>query len=105
MTTEIDKIGAGVWMDRIVHEKVCRREDHLDNIDLVAPEFSTSIGIAWKMLHRFKREGCWAIVMMHGDGYQVSIHWPDGGCVIGYADTAPLAICRAALKAAEVANV
>ena len=62
------------------------------------PEYSTDLAAAWEVMARFLHD--WQIDI-HGcaEGWEVALLSQEGDEVFGESDTAPLAICRAALKA------
>lgn len=98
-------------IDALVAEKVMRLECELVGDEYYidpdsdewerAPHYSTDIKAAWEVLGKFK---AWTVT--HGPGYGVICYIDklDGNDNKweGKADTAPLAICLAALKARGV---
>lgn len=76
----------------------------------VIPRYSTDISAAWEVLERMRERGEWVLNVM-ADGYEIDNHnaeaiplkgWTwDDEWIAERADTAPLCICRAALKAIE----
>lgn len=66
------------------------------------PRFSTDISAAWQVVDKLRSQGRFMSIAILGDGVHVSL---DGGAGGGWhggtyrEETAPLAICRAALKA------
>jgi len=110
---EIMAMEAGREMDALVAEKVMGWElrtfksNGVDfwhipgtvRCELDAPKFSTDIGAAWEVVEKMIGE-MWNLSLE----YQSAVYWCEFGktCVPGdgeIADTAPLAICRAALLA------
>jgi len=67
-----------------------------------APPFSTDIGAAWQMVEHMRRRRRFVqITCPVGDEIAVDIEGPNGETLeSSWAESAPLAICRAALKAA-----
>lgn len=68
------------------------------------PWFSSKLDDAFKVLLHLKETKGAHFEIASGEGgvYQVCIVWGgEGGCGVGRGDTAPLAICDAALKAVE----
>lgn len=66
-------------------------------------KYSSDVASAWKVVERFhptieKTEGCNVQLDGHGEGYTFHI-FADATCYEAEADTFPLAVCRAALKA------
>lgn len=99
---DIDKLAAGRELDILVAEKVFGLTVVPDPVTLRGvsigeagqngedlPKYSADIAAAWKVLEQFpssclSKAGNWSCMIANGPGV---------------ADTAPLAICRAALKA------
>lgn len=110
----IDDMPAGPEMDRLVAERVMGwepkpprwngwwyYEDHRPDEDSKCFQPSTNIAHAWEVVDRMKIRGddvCLDFYRSH-DQWQVSTNAPKGRGSCASADTAPLAICRAALKA------
>ena len=75
------------------------------------PKYSTNIGEAWAVMEKFgfSIDTCAAGPDGKPAGYWVGFHGPKGGSLVGnvdnptvtFGETAPLAICRAALKKME----
>lgn len=72
------------------------------------PRFSADISTAWILVQRLLKEHGWVEVAGTDDGRWICrVHDPSYrdlrllGSVVGEASTAPLAICRAALRIAE----
>lgn len=111
---EIDKMPAGREMDAAIAEKVmgfrvmrdeqhghilCNDPDQIEIGGHVKP-YSTDIGSAWKVVEKMKPFRLWLIDLE--DYWQASSLNPDDGNGLkANAETAPLAICRAALKTIE----
>ena len=108
---EIDAMPAGRELDILVAEKVMGCYGlfkHSDGTPLCechglrpVPRYSTDIAAAWEVLKKLpngvyvgyeKAAGAWCVAANWADGEPFS--W------LSYGKTAPLAICRAALKAA-----
>ena len=111
---DIDTMPAGRELDALVAEKVVKRDIHVYECPAspfsrkngrccCVPHYSTYIAAAWEVVEKLR-----------ADGYRfrgVEEHDEDPGwrCLVGkpsfypsyeaHADTAPLAICPAALKA------
>lgn len=76
------------------------------------PHYSTDIAAAWQVVEKLNLSvmrddgGGWAAAVLYGVPY-IEEDWGRGGYIDcglhdgAYADTAPLAICRAALAAAD----
>jgi len=105
----IEEMESGPELDVLVAEKVfgwqwnirngvCYAEHDCFNAADCWPQFrpSTDIADAWTVVQKFK-DYDWKIES-HGDGETFTIY-KDGTHYCGDAPTAPLAICRAALKA------
>jgi hypothetical protein len=108
MTTNIDTLSAGRELDALVAEKVMGWTIYDDGImdqgakgRTWASEWhpSTDIAAAWEVVEKVQQAtGCSAVVQKHARAYEC---WfiGSGQKETQWADTAPLAICRAALKA------
>lgn len=90
------------WGDYAIYS-ACRHNDCSDPV----PEYSTDIAAAWSVVEWAQqlrdRHGLIELCYGYGsDDWCVSI-WPDyeRGRIEAYGPTAPLAICRAALKSLE----
>ena len=73
-----------------------------------APPYSTSIAAAWTVWEAMSEEHSWYLCMMMGGDYEIgyrdfstSSFGPPIYRTLVIADTAPLAICQAALKTVE----
>jgi hypothetical protein len=125
MMMDIDTMDAGREMDALVAEKVMgwkvsytyegypRYEDHgpVGSYWASIPEFSTRIEKAWEVVEKMDSLGWKFGMVQDGNGWDVNIYHPDvhpscqscghtsSGAINAFADTAPLAISRAALKA------
>lgn len=104
-------LGAVCWASKPDYYEVtgeekagCKKVRHI-------PNYSTDINAAWEVIEILRSSGHFCCVKVHSDfhyNYDAVLivyradedggHSPD---YISTADTAPLAICRAALKAAE----
>ena len=88
---EIDALVAKNVMCRPLHCNYCLPNKICDNKCLGTPRYSTDISAAWEVVEKF-------------DEFELSKHYGSNHwycCIGGYcgdADTAPLAICKAALK-------
>ena len=102
---------AGRELDAEIAEKVMGQKMVTDAGNRVGfPHYSTSIADAWRVVERMRERG-WHVRVDATDAFAVrdagiasntcTMHenLPDGGYVIQQADTAPLAICLAALAA------
>lgn len=69
----------------------------------VVPCYSTEIAAAWKVVERLISLGVnlWALGEEEAGGWQADFGRNFNSDTQGFADTAPLAICRAALKTVE----
>jgi len=68
------------------------------------PNYSTSISDAWRVLERLKAS-MFVAVYASRSGFEVSIIVSNDKVVVQDADTAPMAICRAALAALDGEDV
>jgi len=68
------------------------------------PNYSTSISDAWRLLERLKAS-MFVAVYASRSGFEVSIIVSNDKVVVQDADTAPMAICRAALAALDGEDV
>ena len=98
-----DELEAGYELDALVAEKVMGLVKgsfgwiNSDTaIPIALPLYSTDIAAAWEVVERFK-DWDWKLYS-HGEGESFVIY-KDGTHYEATAPTAPLAICRAALKA------
>lgn len=67
------------------------------------PRYSTDIAAAWLVVEEMERRGWWFHLHPNDDGiYSMYFHkYQEGKLPTGYGETAPLAICRAALAVIE----
>lgn len=119
----VDEMEAGRELDALIAQHVmgckvlgsamtgffcgCSPETHRDK-DSFLPRFSADIAAAWEIVEKIKAtssrgyvldfiRGEWTVGLRAcGDAGEPELYGPDAGC----AEEAPLAICRAALKAA-----
>lgn len=63
------------------------------------PEYSTDIAAAWEVVERMRMIGADLEITIGKMGYAINYELEDNWGVHGYKDTAPHAICLAALKA------
>ena len=96
---DIDKMEAGREMDALIEER-------LRFVRMETPEpYSTDISAAWlvveKFLPHFRIECFEDSVNTDEEGWHCDIWTVKGHACAEGCDTAPLAICRAALKAVE----
>lgn len=76
------------------------------------PEYSTDIAAAWEVVEKLSRRnfsmhndtGCSGCEPTEGVGWMALFHIEGGPMAYTVADTAPLAICLAALKAVDVSE-
>ena len=119
-TVNIDTLSAGREMDALVAEKVMgwsplnRTEHHLswnvpegirtwEETSYGSFKPSTSIAAAWEVVEKLRKEEIPIEITSGFFGpYSCRIASNHGWLAMVQADTAPLAICRAALKACEV---
>lgn len=100
---KIHQMSAGRKMDALIWFRVMHPEAdptrcaELSGLGWVAPYYSTEIAAAWKVLEKVQEIG--SLQNFGGFGWRCEIHTasPGGRDCAGEADTAPLAICRAAL--------
>lgn len=113
-------MNAGRELDALIAEKVMGFEtvnfkssdpheiivtkDAEGNMRMAVPFYSTDIAAAWEVVEKLRdtwaielhgRDGAWSCLVEEGD--EVTAHF----IAIAEADTAPLAICLAALKVVE----
>ena len=114
----IDSLEAGRAIDALIAEKVfgltvkkgCVIEgEEIGSRDRDLKNYSTDIADAWKILARFPRKRIDLEFLDRKPGFQWACVIDGLGMVnrpmfIGYGDTAPLTICRAALKCIETAT-
>jgi hypothetical protein len=81
------------WLEACLYE-------HGDTQEWIPRPFSTDIAAAWQVMEKLKDKFFCGIEFC-GDCWQASMQEREGGLdyVEGNADTAPIAICRVALKA------
>lgn len=106
---EIDEMEAGPEMNKAVAARVMGLDDSLWLAHAFPASYSEDIGAAWRVVNRLDTLGFWMTLLTPydaTDGFHVSFT-PHGQAEHGYrtghavADTAPLAICRAALRVAR----
>jgi len=101
---DVNSMPAGPELDALVAEKVMGYTSWAFGV----PRYSTSLEAAWEVVEKMKP--VWKhfnlsygpyLVVNGGlrDGWQMEPIW--GSPICGYGETAPLAICRAAIKARE----
>jgi len=105
-----DDLAAGRELDaRVARDVMGWQRDTPDSIWwrvgerlIEAPPFSTDIGAAWQMVEHMRRRRRFVqITCPVGDEIAVDIEGPNGETLeSSWAESAPLAICRAALKTA-----
>lgn len=104
MPIDFDKMEAGPEMDALVHERIFgfRSLRHVD------PEYSRDVGATWEIIEKLRRTGDYCCLELHSDHhciYRMSLTLADlederhKPAFAANGETAPLAICRAALKA------
>ena len=106
---DINSMPAGKEMDQLIYDKIFRESffgehpTHLipDDFDFVnLPNYSTDISAAWEVVERLAEHDAMEIYLLRqADGCRICKKW----CCYSFfeeslADTAPLAICRCALK-------
>ena len=96
MTGECDELPAGLLLDAMIHEEVFG----LDAVgDAVVPGYSTSIAEAWKVVEAMPDDVAVSVLRRGPTEYACEL-WclrsNNAICLVS-ADTAQLAICRAAL--------
>lgn len=117
MKIDIDNVLAGVGMDKLIAERVMGWTNvYQDGVNLKGTEPSGEDQTAHVPLYSVNISAAWRVVekcnLLHGWvslGYdEGDKEWmifesrpPDGIYTISTGDTAPLAICRAALKAVQ----
>lgn len=96
---DIDAMPAG----RALDEQIARQIFNCQDVKWAeAPHYSTDIAAAWQVVERMKPLGIWLVDLQ--DYYKAAFLNSDDDVVGGEvsAETAPLAICRAALKAVVI---
>ena len=108
-----DEIEAGRELDAQVAEKVMGwrhvretgppddlygQEPGRSGTVYIVPHYSTDIGAAWAVVERLRDIDCDLTIESAGNQWHVSLLV---GAIVGTAQAAPLAICRAALKVVE----
>ena len=96
----------GPEFDALVVEKVMGWNQQ--SLKRPAPEFSTDIAAAWEVVEKLSKQW-WVQIDQRGVGWfcdltkrGVDEHLPNADRPVVYAETAPHAICLAALKVAGV---
>lgn len=84
-----------------------------NSLSTIVPRYSTEIGAAWGVIEKafdvepdhksgfpavVRWNDGWRVTLLNGDGTPMDLAY-GGKLLLSIADTAPLAICRAALKA------
>ena len=109
-TQDIDKLEAGRELDALVAQAVFNEEvrqkravHDIDNLyisgELPLPQYSTDISAAWQVVEKIKHT---LFIIRQDDAWFIGSSdklYHDNMNIISEAPTAPLAICRAALKA------
>ena len=83
-------------IDALIAEKVMGIDIH--RLTKGIPHYSTDIAAAWEVVEKEKLFSQWMLGTLQKE-WQVVMPWADGIQLIAKADTAPRAICLAALKA------
>jgi hypothetical protein len=66
----------------------------------ILPHYSTDIAAAWRVVEKLREEGWQVVINVLDDGAEVAVTRHEmAGHLYEFADTAPLAISRAALRA------
>jgi hypothetical protein len=115
--TDFTTMAAGRDLDALVAEKVMGHEVHRDVrwrepailgpgqriANTPMPRYSTDIAAAWAVIQKLmETHFMYSLNASHESGHWCVFYPASGSPVEGeYADTAPLAICRAALAAVE----
>lgn len=95
--THIDEHPASRCLDAWVEQAVIDRQLRIKTEEWgLVPRYSTDIAAAWEVVEKF-RDYDWKLYS-HGEG-ETMVIYKDGTHYEGDASTAPLAICRAAIKA------
>ncbi len=92
------RLTAGPELDRIVAERVMGLTDASDD-DYRAWQPSTNIAHAWEVVERLRPTGARLILTDYGPDWDAVFRRSDDTYECAQADTAPLAICLAALRA------
>jgi hypothetical protein len=109
----VTELQAGPEMDRAIVERLMAKEPPGPLVDFVRteeglkavyPNYSTDIGAAWLVVEKMREQTHFINVEWTDSKWYCRIIWPPFGewhQIANSADTAPLAICRAALAALE----
>jgi len=90
---------AGRELDALIAERVMGEMWGVGpNLEDTLPHYSTQIADAWLVVEKMRP---YFEIYCDGGGWVARFGWADAGTLAAYADTAPLAICLAALKAVE----
>lgn len=96
--TDIDSLPAGRELDALIHDKVMGLEWCIEHPEL--QPYSTDISAAWEVVEKLNHHGfLLSFLNTRSPGNRYLVEFRDKGDYVAAADTAPLAICRAALKA------
>lgn len=100
---EIKALPAGRELDAMIWHQVMHPnaakgvEARCAELGWTAPKYSTHIAAAWDVLEKVQEIGCLQNSGGFGWRCEICATYPGGPECAGEADTAPLAICRAAL--------
>jgi hypothetical protein len=97
---DIDKMEAGIVLDELIWEHVFKRSK-IYSIEATqnCPQYSRDISAAWEVVEKLKLS-----LIPVNTGWIVSPHHLFEG-LFAEAPTAPLAVCRAALKMYEYTKI
>ena len=97
--TDIDEHEAGLKTDVCVAEALMEHKHWVERV--IPRDYSTDIAAAWEVVGRM-RDDWWELEFLSGNyraTFQRGERVTDYSYPVAEGDTAPLAICRAALKA------
>jgi hypothetical protein len=106
--TNPDTLGAGPEIDKLVAERVMGWDDFADkwlknpeDLKLLVPKYSSNIADAWLVVEKMQNHFNFFLARHFAafDGKWEAIFEGKEGEFVADAPTAPLAICRASLKA------
>jgi hypothetical protein len=95
----------GYWDVCMYDGELVHGENNMNGWPVPTPRYSKSMDEAWSIVHKLRCEGVDVQIDSYGlDGWRVCLSPPDAKYAFAEANTAPLAICKAALKLASAKN-
>jgi len=91
---------AGPELDAAIAEKIMGIGRHPSNVDNPYPKYSTNIEAAWEVVEEIAKQG-FMVQIQYRKGAWIRIFHQSSTKAIATADTAPHAICLAALKVVQ----